>query len=1013
MQKRITSLLALILMVCMATTVFAQNVMVTGIVTDTSNEPLIGVNVLVKGTATGAITDINGKFSVQISGSQAVLVFTYVGYLPQEIPVGNQRNMNVIMREDSQGLEEVVVVGYGVQRKATLTGSVAQVAGEVLKQAPTANLSNSLVGRLPGVIANNRSGQPGSDNSDIFIRGKSTLGNNTPLYVIDGLANFGDIQRLNPSDIESVSVLKDVSASIYGAQAANGVILITTKRGNSGKPVITYEGNFGLSQNTRTPHLMNSYQYMVYNDEAEAYLGRIQQFKDVKGGYLDGTIDKLLWADTDWCKVILRNAPQTQHSLSIRGGNEKVKYFISGGYFYQEPAYKKTTLNFNTMQLRSNIDAQITKDLTVSLDIALRQENRNNSNDYTSGDGVYYEVFNTYPYIPDFYPNGLPGPGLSWGNNLVLWSRGLTGYNRIAESFINYKVSFDLKMPWLLDGLSLSGYVAQNVQFRVTKTLSDLWDVYRYNPATGEYDNIRATTGHGNINLTQRLDNNRITTLHFKLGYEKRFNAHSINTFIAFEQSKASQDWFSAYRRDFLSSAVDYLFAGSDNLKDSNGSGSITARQNYFGRLSYGYMDKYLAEFSIRYDGSHNFASENRWGLFPGLSLGWRISEEDFFKDHVAFINGLKIKTSWGRMGNDRIAAFQYLSTYTLGNGMPFGPEPQSTKGFTIGRLANPNITWESSDTKNIGFESLFLNRRISFDFEYFYSVRTDILATKQASVPLYTGITLPDQNIGKVSNRGIETSLMYRDKVGNFNYNFGGNLTFARNKIIYFDEAKNTPEWQRRTGYSMDSWLVYLTDGIYQRKEDVDATPHRLNTQAGDIKLLDVDGNGSITTNDRVRIYYGSTPQIVYGINMGGSWNGIELNILWTGQGRARQIIRPSTFNADVDYYNGRWLSAEKTPNSKYPRAFNTRTDTFNRDDSDFWLRNASFLRLKNVELAYNFPSSVLNKIRISNLRVYLSGFNLFSIDYIKIQDPESTNAGGTYYPQQRVYNMGLTMSF
>ena len=1013
MQKRITGLLALLLLWCMSTAAFAQNVTVTGTVTDERNEPLIGVNVQVKGTTIGTVTDIDGRYSLSVPGSQSTLVFSYVGYLPQEFAVGNQRTINVVMREDTQGLEEVVVVGYGVQRKATLTGSVAQVSGGVLKQAPTANLSNTLVGRLPGVIANNRSGQPGSDNSDIFIRGKSTLGNNTPLYVIDGLANFGDIQRLNPSDIESVSVLKDVSAAIYGAQAANGVILITTKRGNSDKPVITYEGNFGLSQNTRTPNLMNAYQYMVYNDEASAYLGQIEQFKDVKGGYLDGTIDKLLWADTDWCDVILRNAPQTQHSLSVRGGSDKVRYFISGGYFYQEPAYKKTTLNFNTLQLRSNIDAQITNDFTVSLDISLRQENRNNPNNYTSGDGVYFEVLNTYPYLPDFYPNGLPGPGLSWGNNLVLWSRGLTGYNRIKDNYMNYKVAFDLKMPWLLDGLFLSGYAAHYAQFVDTKTLSDQWDVYRYNAATGEYDNIRATSGHGNINLTQRFDNNRITTLHFKLGYEKRFDAHSINAFIAFEQSKANTDWFSAYRRDFLSSSVDYLFAGSDNLKDSNGSATISARQNYFGRLSYGFMDKYLAEFTIRYDGSQNFASENRWGLFPGLSLGWRISEEGFFRDKVAFIDELKIKTSWGKMGNDRIDAFQYLSTYTLGNGMPLGVDPQNTKGFTIGRLANPSITWESADTKNIGFESVFLNRKISFDFEYFYSVRTDILAPRQASVPLYTGITLPDQNIGKVSNQGIETSLMFRDKIGNFNFFFGGNFTFARNKIIYFDEAVNTPEWQKRTGYSMDSWLVYLTDGIYQTQAEVDATPHRLNTQPGDIKLLDVDENGSITTNDRVRIYYGSTPQIVYGINMGGSWNGIELNLLWTGQGRARQMIRPSTFNADVDYFNGRWISAAETPNSKYPRAFNTRTDTFNRDDSDFWLRNASFLRLKNAELAYNFPSSVLEKIRVSNLRVYLSGFNLFSIDYIKIQDPETTNAGGTYYPQQRVYNVGLTMSF
>ena len=831
------------------------------------------------------------------------------------------------------------------------------------------------------------------------------------LYVIDGVASIGNIERLNPSDIESVSVLKDASAAIYGAQAANGVILITTKRGNiTSKPVITYEGNFGLSQNTRTPQLMNAYQYMVYEDEVNAHFGRTETYRDIKNGYLDGTIDPLLWTDTDWLKAILSNAPQTQHSLSVRGGNENVKYFISGGYLYQEPGYKKTNLNFNTLQVRSNLDATITKNFTFSLDLALRQENRNNSN-YSTND-IFWEALCAYPYLYDFYPNGLPGPGISWGNNLVMLTRGLTGYDRIKDNFIDIKGSFDLKMPWIVDGLYLSGYVAHHAQFRNEKRLMDMWDVYRYNPATGEYDNIRAGSGDGNINLTHRNDDNRVTTIHFKFGYEKRFEAHSINAFVAYEQNKSAGDWFSAYRRDFLSNAVDYLFAGSDNLKNNNGSASISARQNYFGRLSYGFMDKYLAEFTLRYDGSQNFAPDQRWGLFPGLSLGWRISEENFFKDNVRFMNELKIRASWGKLGNDRVAAFQYISTFNMGNGPAFGVDPQGTKGFTVGRLENPLITWENVDTKNIGFESVFLKRKVSFDFDYFYSLRNNILTPRQASVPLYTGLTLPDQNIGEISNRGIETSLLFRDKTGDFTYYFGGNLTFARNKIHYFDEAVNTPEWQRRTGYAMDSWLVYKTDGIYQTQEEVDNTPHLMNTTPGDIKYLDVDGDGNITANDRVRIYYGNTPQIVYGINLGGSWKGIELNILWTGQGRVRQMIRPGTINRHIDYFDNRWISATATPNAKYPRSFNS-SDTFNNYDSDFWLKDASFIRLKSLELAYYLPSSLLDKIHVSNMRIYFSGFNLFSIDKIKVQDPETANTIGNYYPQQRVYNMGVTISF
>ncbi|HBX19045.1 MAG TPA: TonB-dependent receptor, partial [Porphyromonadaceae bacterium] len=434
------------------------------------------------------------------------------------------------------------------------------------------------------------------------------------------------------------------------------VILVTTKRGNDSKPIITYEGNFGLSEHTRTPQLMNAYQYMVYDDEINAHFGRTEKYKDVKNGYLDGTIDPLQYADTDWMDVVFRMAPQTQHSLSVRGGNDRIRYYISGGYMYQEPGFKNTDLNFKTAQVRSNLDARITEDFTVSLELAMRQENRHNSN-YDSST-FFWEAFHAYPFLPAYYPNGLPGPGLSWGNNLGILASGKTGYDKVKDNFTNLKVAFDLKMPWLLDGLYIAGYAAFDSQFRGEKKLMDMWDAYRYNPSTKEYDNIRSTTGDGNINLTQRYDDNRINSLHLKLGYEKRFTEHSINAFIAYEQSKSTGDWFSAYRRDFLSNAVDYLFAGSDNQKDNNGSGSISARQNFFGRLTYGFKDRYLAEFTLRRDGSQNFSSDSRWGWFPGLSAGWRISEESFFKDNISHVDEFKIKASWGKLGNDRVAPF-------------------------------------------------------------------------------------------------------------------------------------------------------------------------------------------------------------------------------------------------------------------------------------------------------------------------------------------------------------------
>jgi len=994
---------------------------ITGIVTDHSGEPIIGANIIVKGTTNGTTTGIDGDFSLEVPDN-TVLRITYVGYVEQEITIGNQTSLTIRLQEDSQTINEVVVVGYGTQKKATVTGAISQVGGSEIAQAPVANLSNALAGRLPGVIANNRNGEPGKDNSDIYIRGKGSLGDNSPLFVIDGVANRGGMEdsknpmkrnnplsHLNPNDIESITVLKDASAAIYGAQAANGVILITTKRGQSGKPTISYEGNFSLSQNTRTPDLMSAYQYMVYNDEANGYLGQDQIWKDIKGGYLDGTIDPLIYTDTDWFNTMLRSfAPQTQHSLSIRGGNEQVKYYISGGYLYQEPAYRDTPFDFNTVQVRSNLDAKITNDLTVSLELSARRENSNTSN-YDAGT-FFYEAFMAYPYLHDYYPNGLPGPGISGGNNLALLASGKTGYKKVNDNYVDTKVSFNLEMPWIVDGLYLSGYGAFDSRYRDEKKLNDLWDAYRYNPTTKEYDNIRSQTGDYNINLTQQSDRETSTTFHMKLGYEKRFADHSFNAFIAYEQSKLKGNWFSAFRRDYLSSAVDYLFAGSDNLKDNDGSATISARQNYFGRLSYGYKDRYMAEFTLRHDGSQNFASGKRWGTFPGLSVGWRVSEENFFQQHVPFMNELKIRASWGKLGNDRVNPFQYLSSYEMKDGLILGTDAKKYKGFTLTRLSNPNITWEKVDTKNIGFESQFLNGLLSFDFEYFYSFREDILTTKNASVPDYTGLVLPDQNIGEVSNKGIEMSLMHRNKVNTFDYYIGGNFTFARNKINFFDEAANVPEWQKRTGHSIDSWLVYKTDGIYQTEEEVNSTPHLMNAQPGDIKYVDIDGDGEITDNDRIRIHQGPIPEIVYGISMGGKWKNIELNILWTGQARAKQMIKPTGYNVDVEYYKNRWTT--ENTNSKYPRAFTTQ-DQINNKSSDFWLKDASFLRLKNVELAYNLPSSWLEKVKILNARIYVSGFNLFTIDKIKILDPEGTQSSGMYYPQQRIYNIGLNVSF
>lgn len=1005
-----------------ASAAVADNAMVSGVVVDKSGAPIVGAAVYVKGNmSSGTMTDVDGKFTISCPVS-SVLVFSALSYADQEFAVSkNVKDLEIRLMDDAQQLEEIVVVGYGKQKKETVTGSIAAVKGEELRRSPESNLTNSLVGRMPGLIARGVGGEPGNDYSEILIRGKASFGDTQPLFVIDGVANrWGNIDNLNPNDIESITILKDASAAIYGAQAANGVILVTTKRGREGKPTITYEGNVSLSGNTRTPKLMNAYQFMDYDDEINMYQypddPSKQKYRDIKDKYIDGSNDpKLNEADTDWMGVVFQKyAPKTRHSVSISGGTERVNYYFSGSYLYQEPCYKDTPFNFQTFQIRSNVEAKITKDFTLGLELATRQENRNQSN-YSTSD-LFWEAYNAYPFLPDYYVledgSKLPGPGISWGNNIAILTKGGTGYYRQKDYYVNTKVNFDLQMPWITKGLYINGYVAFDKRFQHTKTQNGMWDAYQYNRATGNYDNIYDTTGYQTIQLSEQKYDMDMTTFMARIGYERTFNDHSVNAFVAYEQSREQGDWISAYRQGFYSHNPDYMFAGADEKKNNNGSAYVKARQHIFGRVSYGYKNRYLAEFTLRYDGSMNFPKNSRWGLFPGLSLGWRMTEEKWMQN-VSWLDELKIKASIGQLGNDRVASFQYLQNYDLGVAGEFGHDPIEYKGFTASTVPNPNITWEVATNYNIGFESRFIRNKFYLDAQYFYQHRTNILTPRNASLPDYTGLTLPDENIGVIDNQGVELELTYRDAKGDWTWYAGGTFTFARNKVIFFDEAKDVPAWQRRTGFPIDSYLLYKSDGLYQNQDDIDGSVHFANAIPGDIRYIDYNGDGTLSSSDMVRIFKSATPEIVYGINLGASWKGIELNVLFQGQGRAAAYVVPQAANRESVYYTDRWISEEKTPNAKYPRAFYYKDDN-NLFSSDFWLRDAWFLRLKNLELAYNFPKKWMEKAKMQGVRVYVSGSNLFTIDAIKILDPESASQNsGRYYPQQRIFNFGVSVTF
>jgi TonB-linked SusC/RagA family outer membrane protein len=895
-----------------------------------------------------------------------------------------------------------------------------QINADEIRQSSSVNISNALAGRVPGVVANNRSGEPGADGSSILIRGAGTTGNASPLYVIDGVANRSGFERLNPSDIESISILKDASAAIYGAQAANGVILVTTKRGKTGKPSISYDGNFGLSQPTRVPQLVSSYEYALFRNEKDTRqnAGALTFTPAQIEKYRNGS-DPLNYPNTDWYDKVLKPlTPQTQHSLTVSGGSDRVKYLFSGGYTYQDAFYRKSATNFKQYNLRMNVDAQVTSLLKISLDVVGRSENRNYPP--ASADGVFLSVLGSYPGLAPFYPNGLPVAGIE-GPNPLQMAQGYDGYRRSANNSLQTTANFELKLPFITQGLSVSGFASYDFAFYNGKTFTRPFDLYRYDSTNKVYNNVRDIL-LGDPAIGQNYGSSLLKTYHARLNYERRFGDHNIGAFIAFEQSDYYNEGINAGRETLVSSQIDQLFAFyNDVTRQSNGSAADqNARRNYFGRINYAYKGKYLAEFVLRRDGSFNFPPGRQYGNFPGVSAGWVISEEDFLKA-VPIISYLKLRGAYSALGNDRIAQYQYLARYTVAapiESVFLGADenPGYSPGLLPGVAPNPNVTWEVEKMKNVALEGSLLNSRLDFSVEYFWAQRDRLLAPRNASIPATAGLRLPDENIGRVDRNGIELTLGYKGTINkDFSYFVSGNFTKTRSVIEFIDESPNVVEWQKRQGYQLGSWLIYKTDGIFNNKEELDATTAKLpGTKLGDIKYIDHNKDGVINANDQVRIYESPTPLIVYGSRMGFSYKGLSASLLWQGQAKARQIILPQANNGEFIppkwLYDGRWTT--ENTDAVLPGSFD-RTYGINNRASDFWLQNMAYLKLKSAEVSYSFQSMRLKNAGITNLRVYLNGFNLFSIDDVKHYDPETVSYTGAYYPQTRIYSIGLNVGF
>lgn len=1013
-----------------------QQKKVTGTVVDQLGISIPGVSVQVKGLTVGTVTDIDGKFELEVP-SGAVLVVSYIGMQPQEIHVGGKTVIDVALQESNIGLDEVVVVGYGTQKKATLTGSISTIGGEDLKKIAAVNLSNTLAGKTAGVIANTRSGEPGEDGATIQIRGQGTFGSTSPLIVVDGIADRS-FSRLNPEDIESISVLKDASAAIYGARAANGVILVTTKRGKEGRTSLTYSGRVGFSQPTRVPKMLNAYEFMNYANEYSREHGLEESFNS----------DRLEWAqngqnpyqvpDTDWWNTVSKDwATQTEHSVSVNGGNDKISFYTSAQYMWQDAIYKKAAQDYGQYQLTSNIDAKVGKWIKIGLDIQGRQEKRTRG--VFSTNYLFDFLMKCKPIYGAYSPDGqYPLVGMEYAstNPAVMVTKD-PGETKYVYNYLNLKPTIRVDLDFLTKGLYLEGYAAMDFMFRNGKTINHPYDVYEYissgqekEKVWGDYVNRRDQTGA--ISVNQWSDNSTSVTLNARLGYSRTFNDdHKVDAFVAYEQNKYDFGSVGAYRTNYLSTAIPEINAGSDDPEDQSNSGysTKTARQNVFGRINYGYKDKYLAEVTMRYDGSMNFAPGHRWGLFPGFSLGWVMSEETFWENLKPTINFFKLKGSWGKMGNDNISAFQYLPQYSFSDyGLMLG---SINKALYLSRTANPLVTWETARTTNLGFSSQFLNGKFSLDVDYFFSKRSDILMYRNASVPSYSGLSLPAENIGKMNNKGIEFVASYQDRRDDFSWGVTGNFTFAKNKVVYQDEATNLVDYKRVTGNAYGGATLYHALGIYQTQGQIDNSAHLEGTQIGDLQYEDIDGDGQITEDKDMRYYenYSPIPRIIYGFTLNGGWKGLDVNIFFQGQAMAQQEIKP-TMNMLTDFYEDRWIStnsAEENAKARWPRAFVNQSGdyyTVEKVSSTWWYRNAAFLRLKSIEVGYTLPKHLMQHAGIERLRVYLNANNLFTFDHIKVCDPEvashynddgylESSGGILSYPLQRTINFGINVTF
>lgn len=991
-----------------------QQTRISGTLTDASTrEPMPGVNVLVKGTTIGALTDINGKYSLSVTDPEkSILVFSFVGYSSLEITIAGKSVIDAALVPEALNLEEVVVVGYGTQRKATLTGSVSTVNSDFIASRPLTNATQALQGAL-GVYVNQAGGQPGADVATIRIRGVGTLNNNDPLVLVDGVSS--NMRDVNPNDVESISVLKDAaSASIYGNRAANGVILITTKTGKKEKLRVELNNYFGWQQATYLPDMVtNSVDYMTARNQASINELQPVPYSDAQvEEYRNGT-DPDIYPNTDWYGLMISSAPLQDYNLRLSGGTDMVTFSMSLEYMNQEGVLMGT--DAKKYSLNSNVIFKKSDKLQFGAIISGSFWDRDES--FLGSSAVMELIARALPIYGNIRADGRYGetwlttPGHNTFGNPVASSREGFQNNKSQNGVINLFAEYTLPLGIKYKAnFSVTKYDANNHIFTP--------EIVKIQPKTlqPKYMTVaRSVTRANNSNL----NTNFFQTLNWT---KKIAEIHDINLLFGFSMESFYNSNFDAYIEGFLGNELPELDAGTIN-KDAGGTSSESKLMSYFGRANYSFSDKYLFEFNFRYDGSSRFAKANRWGFFPSLSAGWRVNKEIFMQD-IDAISNLKLRLSWGQLGNQQISLYSFLNTINISQGTTFNK--LNVAGSAVTSLSDPNISWETTTITNIGLDLGLWNDRLEINVDVFDKKTTDILA--RINIPGQVGdLTGPITNLYGMSNKGFELNASHRNTFGNLTYRIGGNVAYVKNNVdqLAGDIQYTTNSYGRisviQEGYPVNSWYLYEAEGIFQTAEEVanHAFQHT-RTSPGDIKYRDVNEDGKIDGDD-MRVLGRSVPKYTYGFNLGAEYKGFDIDAFFQG---VQGIDIYPWHNVSWPVFNGAGITKDQLANSwtpenpgaKYPRlSLYKRGSQINAQNSTFWLKDDSYLRLKNLQLGYTVPSELSNKVNISKIRAYVNAQNLLTFSKYKVTDPEKNIQGQNIfdYPTTKIFTIGLNVVF